>query len=111
MKARFFSFWTALLLLFVTTGTFVNPETAHAAMKVMPVNVYIEGSILSATSDAGSGEITTVEIYLQSPWTLKKRKACSGYSCQVSLSGLPAGTYVARVYTTMTTYDHTFVLS
>ena len=72
------------------------------------VDVYLEGMTLLASSDANTGTIVKVEVFQGTE--LKKTRSCSGYSCSVSLSGLSAGNYVARVTTSLTTYEEGFTI-
>jgi hypothetical protein len=68
---------------------------------------FLEGSSLQATSDDYTGTITMIRIFNGSGAKVRQQ-SCSGYSCSISLSGLPGGDYSAQVTTTLTTYYENF---
>jgi len=105
MKVRFFSIWTAMLLLFVTTGTFLNE--AHASKKLMPVNVSVNGDNLDAVSSGGSGTIRKLQVW-QSGNLILSQNCPNTYSCTMNISSLSPGNYVARVICTNETYEQAF---
>ena len=71
------------------------------------VDVNVEGFTLLAVSDAESGELVRIEIY-SSRGGLETSKECSGYSCAIGISGLPAGMHRAHVITEYGWYDEWF---
>lgn len=85
-----------------------NKVTAKEFYTKRIVDVWIEGAVLTANSDAYTGGITEVQIYNSSDQKVLAQSCGGGYSCQVSLSGLPGGTYRAKVTTTLTTYNEYF---
>jgi len=86
----------------------VKSSTDHLFSNKRIVDVYKEGMTLLASSDASTGTLEKVEVFQGTE--LKKTRSCSGYSCSVSLSGLSAGNYVARVTTSLTTYEEGFTI-
>jgi hypothetical protein len=72
------------------------------------VDVTLQGYALQASSDAETGTLTKIEVYNKDTQELVLTHNCSGYSCSVDISGLAAGTYIAKVYTTLTTYSESF---
>lgn len=74
------------------------------------VDVSVEGFDLLCTSQSDDGTITKVEIHQQNPHRIVLTQYCSGYSCVVDLSGLPSGTYGAKVFCANTTYTEVFSL-
>src|SRR4051812_18490689 len=86
-----------------------NKITAKEFFTKRIVDVYKDGWALHATSDDHTGNITTVRIFNGSGAKVLQQ-SCSGYSCTVSLVGLPAGDYTAQVTTSMTVYTETFTI-
>lgn len=74
------------------------------------VDVTITGWVLYATAATEDGEITKLEVFKLSNGEKVRSQNCSGYSCNVSLSGLPSGLYSAKVYCKNTTYTEQFSL-
>ena len=74
------------------------------------VDVMLEGHILLATSDAGTGTLSTVKIW-DTGKHLVLQQSVSGYEDEVDLSSLPDGYYSAQVFTTLTGYSENFYLN
>ncbi|HWB63505.1 MAG TPA: DUF3244 domain-containing protein [Chitinophagales bacterium] len=60
------------------------------------IDVFIEGYVLFANSDAKSGKILTIEIYDSQNNVVLTQKVV-GSKTAVDLSGLPAGQYEAEI--------------
>ena len=74
------------------------------------IDVGLEGYDLLATSDSETGTLVEVDVYQKSTGELVRNQSCSGYSCKVSLSGLPSGDYLVEVSTTLSYYQETVTL-
>lgn len=74
------------------------------------VDVHIDFPALIADSDTEDGTISKIEIYKVSTGEKVRQTFCSGYSCSINLSGLPAGNYNAKVICQYTTYTQGFTL-
>jgi len=75
------------------TPTFAHPS---APLQRKVITSTFEGRILIANSGEEDGELHSIEIFNQSG-TLLFSQECNGYSCQINLNSLEAGTYIARV--------------
>src|SRR5688572_9191389 len=85
-----------------------NEAKSSTVVKHRIATITIEATWLRATSDAASGPIQRIEIYNVNTGALVRTQNCDGYSCQVSLTGLPGGLYVGWAITTNTTAKKQF---
>jgi hypothetical protein len=99
---------TCLLGVAMLFGNTATAEKAKKPFRIVDVNV--QQDILLASSDAQTGGITKVEV-LNANRELELAQQCGGgYSCEVDISGLHSGSYIAKVTTTLTTYTEGFTV-
>lgn len=105
MKTNFFSFWTAVLLLVVTSGTLFNE--ANASKKRLPINVTITGDILTVVSSGGTGTIKRLQV--KQNGTLLISQGCPNTNeCSVNISSLSSGNYTVVAICTNETLESPF---
>lgn len=81
----------------------VKSNTTYHSKKV---DIHITQGVFFATSQAGDGAISRIEIRDVSTNTLLlMENACGGYSCFLDLSDLSSGTYTAKVICANTTHS------
>jgi hypothetical protein len=99
-----------LLAALLGLGTLLPSTEAKSSMIVQHriISITIEGNWLRASSDASSGNISQIQIYKVSTGELVRTQSCDGYSCSISISGLPTGLYVANVIATNATSKKQF---
>jgi hypothetical protein len=105
MKTKFFSLWTAVLLLVVTSGTLFNE--AHASKKRLPINVSIVGDVLTVVSSGGTGTIKRLQVKQGS--TVLITQSCPNTNvCSVNISSLSSGNYTVVAICTNETLELPF---
>lgn len=73
------------------------------------VDIHVLGGVLFATSQAGDGAISKLEVRdAATNALLLMENSCGGYSCSLDISDLSSGTYVAKVYCANTTHTEAF---
>lgn len=83
--------------------------TAKESIAKRVVDVVLEDEVISITSEANTGTLTTVKIYNSSKVKVIE-EACSGYYHGTDVSALPSGLYSVVVFTTLTTYSENVYL-
>jgi len=75
---------------------------AHAAVKsIEAISIEMSDDILIAKSDNPNDPLTLLQVYNRANQLLMQT-ACGGTKCDMNLSSLPAGTYIAKAYTVST---------
>ena len=72
------------------------------------IDIFIEDYAMMVASEGEDGPLVQVKIRRTSDQVLVLTENLSGYSDEVDISGLPSGTYSAKVYTTLTNYTEVF---
>ena len=102
-----------LFLCLLGVGVLLPTGQAKSSVIVQArvVTVHVEGWALTANSDAESGTINQIQVFNLTTGLLVREETCGGYSCAVSLVGLPPAIYIAYVTTTNTVVSKKFKLS
>jgi hypothetical protein len=105
MKTKFFSLWTAVLLLLVTSGTLFNE--ANASKKRLPIEIGVDGNLLTVTSTGGTGTIKRLQVKQGS--TVLITQSCPNTNvCSVNISSLSSGSYTVVAICTNETLELPF---
>jgi|GEM_PF-5009555 hypothetical protein len=104
MKTLALACLLGISLLAPIQGTFAAPEKTNAEKKI--VDCSLEGQVLLASSNQSDGELKWIKIISYPSLNMVAYTTCEGYSCSLSVAGLPTGQYYAEVLCHRTT--HTF---
>ncbi len=105
MKTKIFSFWTAVLLLVVTSGTLFNE--ANATKRRLPINIGINGDILTVVSSGGTGTIKRLQVK-QGSTVLLSQNCPNTNTCSINISSLSPGNYTVVAICTNETLESAF---
>jgi len=108
MKVLAFVCLLGISFLSPTKGTFAASEKTSAEKKI--VNCSLEGQQLLASSSQSDGQLKWIKVISYPALSIVASTTCDGYSCSLSVSGLPAGQYYAEVLCNRTTYTFWFTL-
>ncbi len=108
MKVLAFVCLLGISFLTPTQGTFAASKKTSAEKKI--VDCHLEGQQLLASSSQSDGQLKWIKVISYPSLSIVAYTTCDGYSCSVSVAGLPSGQYYAEVLCHRTTHEFWFNL-